>query len=150
MKEKLIIALPKVVFDKVYTSDIIALKSYACFISILDQDNNEKKHDCSLPNFLQVKMWDVEMDLEDMSGRKYEKPADVELQKIVNFIDSHKDKSYFVVHCSAGISRSGAVVRYILEHFEDSDKQWFNQNNKFIQPNLYILKRLKQLSKDKL
>lgn len=147
MEQKLIIALPKAIFDKIYTSDIIAKKDYACFISILDEDNEEKKHDCSLPNFLQVKMWDVEKDLEDMNGRQYEKPSDEELQKIVDFIDSHKDKFYFVVHCSAGISRSGAVARYILERFEDSNKEWFNQQNKFIQPNLYILKRLKELTR---
>ena len=107
---KQIKAIPKLVFDKHFTDKEFKYYDYACFISILDIDNNEQKFDKSIDNFLQVKMWDIEEDLFENGDLKYEKPNDNELKNIVDFINKHKDKSVFIVHCSAGISRSGAVA----------------------------------------
>ena len=101
-------AIPKLVFDKNFTDKEFKYYDYACFISILDIDNNEQKFDKSIDNFLQVKMWDIEEDLFENGELKYEKPNDNELKKIVDFINKHKEKSVFMIHCSAGISRSGA------------------------------------------
>lgn len=143
---KQIQAIPKGIFDKHFTSEIISSYDYACFISILDIDNSEVKYNTSIDNFLQVKMWDIEEDIFEGDSLVYEKPSDSELKRIVDFINKHKDKKVFIVHCSAGISRSGAVVRYISEKFFDEvDFNFFKQNNKQIQPNLYILKTLKKL-----
>lgn len=143
---KKIKAIPKLVFDKHFTDKEFKYYDYACFISILDIDNNEQKFDKSIDNFLQVKMWDIEEDLFENGNLKYEKPSDNELKKIVDFIIKHKDKSVFMVHCSAGISRSGAVVTFIREKFlSEVDKEIFMKENKFIQPNLYILNQLKSL-----
>lgn len=145
---KKIQAIPKSSFDKNFTSELMSSYNYACFISILDIDNNEKKFDNTIDNFLQVKMWDIEEDIIEGGVIVYEKPSENELQKIVDFVNKHKDKKVFIVHCSAGISRSGAVVRYISEKFfNEVDFDFFRQNNKQIQPNLYILKTLKKLDK---
>lgn len=66
--------------------------------------------------------------------------------KIVMFVNKHKGKSCFIIHCSAGISRSGAVATFIKDKFNDEiNINFFNNENKYIQPNLYILKRLKEL-----
>ena len=62
-KMKQIRAIPKLVFDKHFTDKEFKYYDYACFISILDIDNNEQKFDKSIDNFLQVKMWDIEEDL---------------------------------------------------------------------------------------
>jgi predicted protein tyrosine phosphatase len=138
-------AIPKLIFDKHFSDERFKYYDYACFISILDVDNFEKKFDLSIDNFLQVKMWDIEKDTIN-SGFVYEKPSDIELKKIVDFVNKHKNKSVFMVHCSAGISRSGAVATFIRDKFTDEiDKEKFNFENKYIQPNLYILKRLKEL-----
>lgn len=119
---------------------------YGCFISILDVDNTEQKFDLSLDNVLQVHMWDIEKDILTSDGKTYLKPSDEELQRIVDFVNKNKDKKSFIVHCSAGISRSGAVVTYISEKFRDEvDIQQFRKDNKLIQPNLYILNRLREL-----
>lgn len=143
---KQIKAIPKRVFNEHFTNEEFKYYTYACFISILDIDNEEKKFDLSIENFLQVKMWDIEKDITDTNGFIYEKPSDIELKKIVDFINKHKDKSVFIVHCSAGISRSGAVATFIRDKFiSEIDKEKFNSENKYIQPNLYILKRLKEL-----
>ena len=91
-------------------------------------------------------MWDIEKDITDTNGFIYEKPSDIELKKIVDFVNKHKDKSVFLVHCSAGISRSGDVATFIRDKFIDEiDKEKFSSENKSIQPNLYVLKRLKEL-----
>jgi predicted protein tyrosine phosphatase len=143
---KQIQAIPKLFFDKHFTDKEFKYYNYACFISILDVDNKEQKFDKSIYNFLQVKMWDIEIDIYENSELKYEKPNDFELQKIVDFVNKHKNKSVFVVHCSAGISRSGAVATFIKDKFlSEVNKENFMKENKFIQPNLYILKRLKSL-----
>ena len=56
---KQIKAIPKLVFDEHFTEKEFKYYHYACFISILDIDNNEQKFDKSIDNFLQVKMWDI-------------------------------------------------------------------------------------------
>lgn len=143
---KQIKAIPKLVFDNHFDNEKFRYYDYACFISIIDVDNNEEKFDKSIDNFLQVKMWDIEEDLFENNQLKYEKPKDEELKKIVDFINMHKDKSVFMIHCSAGISRSGAVATYLFDKFlNEIDKEQFRRENKFIRPNLYILNRLKDL-----
>jgi predicted protein tyrosine phosphatase len=139
-------AIPKSVFDKTFTNEDFKRYDYGCFISILDIDNHEQKFDSTIDNFLQVKMWDIERDEYQNGELKYEKPSDSELQKIVNFVNANKDKLAFIVHCSAGISRSGAVVTYIYNKFLfEIDKEKFLRENSRIQPNLYILNRLMEL-----
>ncbi len=144
---KHVYAIQKSVFDKMFSDEYFKRQSnLGCFISILDFDNNEQLYDKTIDNFLQVKMWDIEEDLFEDGELSHEKPSDTELQKIVMFVNNHKDKKVFVVHCSAGISRSGAVARFIAEKFADEvDYREFVKENKYILPNLYVLNRLKSL-----
>lgn len=143
---KQIKAISKRVFDDNFTDKEFNRYDYACFISILDPDNDEQKFNLSIENFLQIRMWDIEKDIINNDEVIYEKPSDIELKKIVDFINKHKDKSIFIVHCSAGISRSGAIATFIKNKFIDEiDKERFNYENKYIQPNLYILKRLNEI-----
>jgi predicted protein tyrosine phosphatase len=136
---KQIQAIPKIIFDENFSNEKFKYYNYACFISILDIDNDEVKYDLSIDNFLQVKMWDIERDIFECGVYKYKKPSDIELKKIVRFVNKHKDKSVFVIHCSAGISRSGAVAVFIKDKFKDEvDNEKFYNENKYIWPNLYI------------
>jgi len=143
---KRIKAMPKMVFDEKFTDVDFTTYKNGCFISILDIDNNEKKFNQNSDNFLQVKMWDIEQDYFTNGELEYEKPSDTELKKIVDFINMNIDKSFFIVHCSAGISRSGAVATFLYDKFiTEVDKEQFRRDNNCIRPNLYILKRLKSL-----
>jgi len=46
-------------------------------------------------------------------------PSD-EAQRLVDFIKAHPDKD-FIVHCFMGISRSGAVAKFINEYYDMND-----------------------------
>lgn len=71
---KQIKAISKLDFDKHFSHKEFKYYNYACFISIIDIDNNEQKFDKSIYNFLQVKMWDIEKDIIDNDGNIYKKP----------------------------------------------------------------------------
>lgn len=126
---KVIRALSKYVFDNNFTSEKIkSLSNSSCFISILDVDNDENLYN-KADNFLQVRMWDIEEDTE-----KYKKPSKEVLSEIVKFVNRHRDKNNFIIHCSAGVSRSGAVATYIYDKFyTEVDKETFRRDNKLIQ-----------------
>lgn len=145
--EKYIKILPKFYFDEHVCDKLISDNiDHSVYISILDPDNDEKLYKTS-ENFLQVYMWDVEKDVHAAKVNKfYKKPTDTELIKIIDFTDRHKNKENFIIHCSAGISRSGAVGRFIQEIL-DLDSKKFYRDNPHIKPNLYILKRLRELYK---
>lgn len=147
---KTIKAISKVEFDSNFSDNKFNYYDYAAFISILDYDNNESKYNLSIPNFLQVKMWDIEDDIIKDGIVVYTKPSDKELERIIDFIEDHKNKQVFIIHCSAGISRSGAIARYLLHRFHNEiDSKKFYKENKFIQPNLYIFYRLKEIFKNR-
>lgn len=136
--------LSKYFFDDLITNDLIQReKDFTALISILDPDNEEKNYSPS-PNFLQIKMWDIVKQITDKKGNIYPVVSDETLMEIINFIERNKDKKQFIIHCSAGISRSGAVGRFIHELFEPENKSFY-ENNQWIRPNLYILNRLHEL-----
>jgi predicted protein tyrosine phosphatase len=65
-------------------------------------------------------------------------------KRMLEFINRNKEKS-FIVHCAAGISRSGAVGQFITNYFE-YDQQLFEQTNPYIHPNSHILRILNNLA----
>ena len=71
-------------------------------------------------------------------------------KKLYQFIKKNKDKSMVVIHCGAGISRSGAVGTFIQDTYGTVSYEDFKRKNARIQPNNHILKLLqKELKKDK-
>lgn len=139
-------AISKQVFDEHYSDAEFIKNTNCCFISILECNNTEQIYDTSIDNFLQVKMWDVDETGLAKDGKYYDIPSDKELKKIVKFVNRHKDKDKFIVHCTAGISRSGAVATFIKNKFTDEiDVNMFNEDNKYILPNKYILRRLEEI-----
>lgn len=145
-----ILALPKRDFEKRFLHLDLSKINEVAFISILDEDNEEKLYPES-DNFLQVKMWDIDKRVVTDKGKVFELPSDAELTKIVEFCEKHKDKD-FVIHCSAGISRSGAVAKYLNETYNFTPEDMYYEfrqlyiNNPHILPNIYIFKRLIELN----
>ena len=65
-------------------------------------------------------------------------------KELIEFIEANKDKQTFIVHCTAGISRSGAIATFINDLYGNSYKEFFNDNRQ-IQPNYTILRRLREV-----
>jgi predicted protein tyrosine phosphatase len=51
-----------------------------------------------------------------------------------------------IVHCTAGICRSGAIGRFASEYLE-RDREQFENNHPHIMPNVHVLSLLRQLYK---
>lgn len=87
---------------------------------------------------------DVEQDVETHEGTA---KAFTESQalELFSFIKKHKNKESCIVHCAAGISRSGAVGTFINDYFGE-DWIEFKKQNPFICPNGLVLRMLKTLS----
>jgi predicted protein tyrosine phosphatase len=64
-------------------------------------------------------------------------------KKLYEFIKRNKDKSMAIVHCGAGISRSGAVGTFIHDLYGTITSEEFKRKNPRIQPNGHILKLLR-------
>lgn len=69
-------------------------------------------------------------------------------EELLDFIENNKTKSNCVVHCSAGISRSGAVATFIVDYF-NLDWFKFKNDNPHIHPNNHVLKLLKMVLGEK-
>ena len=90
---------------------------------------------------------DVETDLEiPIIGTKEVQVAkaftNVQAKELLDFIDSHKDKESCIVHCAAGISRSGAVGTFVNDYY-GGDWFEFKKQNPYIHPNGLVLRMLK-------
>jgi predicted protein tyrosine phosphatase len=66
-------------------------------------------------------------------------------QQILSFIEDNKNKN-FIVHCVAGISRSGAVGTFISNYLDNVDYEFFKKYNTQIAPNIFILTSLMNAS----
>lgn len=68
--------------------------------------------------------------------------------KIITFINELEDvegEEHLIVHCDAGISRSGAVATFLSDYLS-LNKEIFNQMNIGIMPNIYILNMLREMT----
>lgn len=61
-------------------------------------------------------------------------------KEAIDFIEKHKEKSFYI-HCSAGISRSQAFVKYIKNIYFDNDWET-NPGNPCIHANGFVFQKL--------
>lgn len=68
-------------------------------------------------------------------------------EELYDFIKNQKGKSSCIVHCSAGISRSGAIGTFLCDYF---NVNWFEfkKDNPHIHPNNHVLELLKKVHKE--
>jgi len=72
--------------------------------------------------------------------------SDNHAKQIIDFIDRQKDKIIdLVVHCEAGISRSGAVGLFVCRYL-GLDERKYRDDNPEIEPNHYIFNVLYKVS----
>jgi predicted protein tyrosine phosphatase len=89
---------------------------------------------------------DVETDLQvsPTNNQKCRAFTEEQGKKIIEFIEKNKDRKQIVVHCSAGISRSGAVGLFINDYFHLNHEE-FRKINPWTSPNAHVSRILNNL-----
>lgn len=93
---------------------------------------------------------DPEAEIEWMaSNPPYEEVLfDEEMAKsIKRFVLANKDKKQWLIHCTAGVCRSGAVGECLSDYF-GNDYHKFKRDNPQIKPNVFVKKILKKILLD--
>ncbi|MFW6311231.1 MAG: hypothetical protein ACOC1K_03240 [Nanoarchaeota archaeon] len=78
----------------------------------------------------------------DKTKKKYILFNEKMAKEVITFLDNNEDKDNFFIHCAAGISRSGAIGKFIMDFYEKTDKEHFESYNKHVLPNGLVLKLL--------
>ena len=65
-------------------------------------------------------------------------------ESIKRFVLANKDKKQWVIHCTAGVCRSGAVGECISDFF-GNDYVMFKRDNPQIKPNVFVKKVLNKI-----
>jgi predicted protein tyrosine phosphatase len=141
--------VPKIQFEailknnKIDDTNVDTFKDY-CFICI-NQSTGTYFHEPILKeehyNVLNLWFDDVEADMM-LEGIKAFSYSDAE--KIIEFLDNNKKVKILIVHCSAGISRSGAVGTFALDYL-NGDKEFFKNTNPHILPNNRVMRMLNEM-----
>lgn len=123
------------------------LNTSECKEPFKDWDNgcNTQMFNNNHLNVLTLIFDDVEYDDIESKGHLYKAFTKEQGKSVLDFINKNIDKSKFIIHCSAGISRSGAVGRFIFDYLK-----FLNYNVKFpehnkINPNGIVSKTLNNL-----
>lgn len=145
------------------TNDNIEEKIDCFFISINDtiySNSNNTPYFTENKNNLKIMHFDdVDYDIydtiivKDTNGKlktildkntlKAKAITEEQAKELFDFILQNKDKKICIVHCAAGISRSGAVGKFVNELYGEP-YDVFKMNNPYIHPNQNILNLLKK------
>lgn len=119
----------------------------SAFISILSPEYSgwEEVHYFSgeQDNVLNIRFEDItDYEIDTPEGKVYGL-SDEQADEIYEFIERNKGKDFYI-HCSAGISRSQGVTRFIVDYYDDYDKTSLNQNNPCLFPNIHVVNLLRR------
>lgn len=63
--------------------------------------------------------------------------------EVLKFIERHKDKDMFFVHCTMGVSRSGGIGLFIRDYYlNEYDRMVFDRFHRHLVPNSLVYRRL--------
>lgn len=116
-------------------------------ISIIDPDCEFLFEEPLKPNIIQLKFSDIEGNEPEgcIGSENWILFNEDHGKKIIEFLDNMDMSKDLVVHCSAGISRSGAVGDFARVKFGIPYEGQFARVNYRIQPNAWISKVLREL-----
>lgn len=135
---KSVVVFPRSVFAECCKQ--LSELSDVAFISI--EDHNGQPHLlATADNILNIKFDDCDVD-DVVQGIKAITEAQGE--EIGEFISRHLDK-HFIIHCTAGKSRSQGVARAIFDSFPDIyQPNIFNRSNPCVTPNYAVVSAVKR------
>lgn len=111
------------------------------FISIIDPDNRKKSLFRQKENYKTWKFYDLEYDINNYKAISFEQAVEIR-----DFIIDNLDKT-LLVHCGAGIARSGAIAEFYWELLGGSYKELI-EKYKHISPNGRVLQYLRMADKN--
>lgn len=152
MDEKIKIHIfPKVQFQEVLERNNINddnVDSVTKYAFICINDSEGKYYHAPLftqphHNVLNLFFDDVKNDLEisPTNPGKTRAFTEEDAKQVIKFLDKNKHIKVLLIHCAAGISRSGAIGQFALDYL-NGDRDHFKINNKHILPNAEVLRIL--------
>ena len=105
-------------------------------------------------NVLRLIFDDVDKDMEvvylgEREPRNLYTMSEEQGKKLFEFIKVNNNAINFVVHCAAGVSRSGAVAKFIMEYTGGEEDRDFYVLNPNTRPNGTVLRILRNLAQTK-
>lgn len=88
-------------------------------------------------------------DIDSYLGEKYTIFSKEHAIKIIEWIEKHKDVYSFIVHCEAGISRSAAVTKFLLDFYNFQLKKDKYCDGDFSLMNIHVYKTLATVYREK-
>jgi len=88
-----------------------------------------------------------ELEFSPTNSGKIRAFTEEDAKNIIKFLDSNRHIKVLMIHCAAGISRSGAVGQFALDYLQ-GDKEFFAINNKHILPNAEVLRILNNYARN--
>ena len=136
--------MPKFIFEQAI--DGIEKSSKDVFYLSINNPDDEDKTPIREDSDTFKSMWFYDLDEDiynEVKDFTYKTISDEQLDELYDFIMKNKDNKNFVVHCTAGISRSGAVGEFVNDLFGIPYAEFRKQNPNII-PNTYIKKKLNE------
>lgn len=131
------------------TNDNVESQSKTFFISINDtRGTDEVPYFENKSNVKVIYFDDIDQDIDDPKWGLIKAFSIEQAKELVDFIDKQKDKESCIVHCAAGISRSGAVGTFVNDYFRE-DWEEFKRQNPYISPNGLVLSLLNRVVREK-
>jgi protein tyrosine phosphatase len=95
-------------------------------------------------NVLNLDFDDVEKDVTLKDGLTYKSFSAQDAAKVIEFIEKNENKD-FIIHCHAGISRSGAIAQFMRDYYPWVDREYFDTFVRYqILPNSKVFSELKK------
>lgn len=120
-----------------------------CFISINDTAGKWKDSWFGQDHDNVIRLWFDDVEKDGDTPPTHDRPGiavtDEQIERLVLFIFENIDKETFLIHCTAGISRSGAIGLFITNLLGENIEQYF-KNNPRVHPNKMILDKMVKFS----
>jgi predicted protein tyrosine phosphatase len=148
-------AVSFVEFKAIIKQDVRYDLTNTALISIQEPCGKEvyfQHHKLNDHNFLTMQFYDIDEPVRDFNTSKSLYPIEGhQAIMIFNFVKNRKNMN-FLIHCTAGIHRSGAVAQFIHEYLTEHGKEYatsqeeFNEQNPKIKPRKFVLSLLREVS----
>jgi len=148
---KNILVLGKTEFDNLmkysFTNDSNVEEKDIMFISICSPKDDNQPYISTLckSSYFEKEHPNVKiMYFGDYSNSGEHSFTEEQAKELYEFIEANKDKSMAIIHCGAGISRSGAIGTYVFDYYGKTTYEKFKRANSKILPNHYVYRLLKE------